>query len=107
MALCSIRMHTEEFACCQLRGGKQIPILFQVGEAQHGYPALTRPEKFPGSPQLQIFMRNFEAIRMFEYDSKPFPRNGRQGFLIQQYTYACVVAASNSASQLMQLGQSH
>ena len=97
----------EEFVRCDLRGGKQVPILFQVGEAQHGYAALARSKKFPRPPQLQILMRDLEAIRMFEYDSKPLPRDGRQGLLIQENAYACVAAASDAASQLVQLRQSH
>lgn len=82
MPLRGIRMLAEELARRGLRGGKQIPILFEVGKAQHGYATLARPKKLAGSPQLQVLMRDLEAICMFEYDSKPFPRDGRQGFLI-------------------------
>src|SRR4051812_31854879 len=80
----------------------QVGVERQVGEAEQGIAALTFANELAGTAQLEVALRDLEAIGVLENDAQPLARISLQRLAEKQHADAVPRAAPDAAAQLME-----
>src|SRR5882672_10208171 len=81
----------------------EVPIALEIGEAQQRLAALALAQVFARAAQLEIALRDLEAIRALEDHLQPGSRAVGQWLAIEQDADALARAAADPPAQLMEL----
>src|SRR5689334_12590526 len=82
---------------------RELSVAFEIGEAQQRLAALALAEVFARPAQLQIALRDLEAVRALEDDLEPCTRRIGKRVAEKQDADARARTAADAAAQLVQL----
>ncbi len=80
-------------------------VAYRLGDLQADHTGLTAAEDFAGAAQLQVGLRDLEAVGGRAHRFEPAFRGVRQRYLVHQHALAGSGAAADAAAQLVQLRQ--
>src|SRR5262245_17276318 len=93
----------DERPCLAVRGLHDVAVAHEVAGAQLGQPGLPRPEEISRPAQLEVALRDREAVARRGHRLQPLARVIGPGRLIHQEAVRFPLAAPDAAAQLVQL----
>src|SRR6266508_5843129 len=86
-----------------LRSFDELDVALKVSKAQQRIATLPRSQVFSRAAQLEIALRDLEAVVTLVDHLEPVARQARKRFVVKQDAVACAGTAPDSSAQLVQL----